>query len=418
MSRSLPILLAGCLLGAQAVALEPDAVFARLAPSVWTVMATDAQGRSTSQGSAVVIAPGRLVTNCHVLARMTRFQVIKDNVSYGGQLEFPDPEHDLCQIRVANFHAPAVELAPQDTLRVGARVYAIGTPMGMETTLSDGLLSGLRRDDKGQLMFVQTSAPISPGSSGGGLFDAEGRLIGITTFTRRESQNLNLAVPAYRVAELPERGRALLEQRAALNAARAAAASPAVVAAAELTAQRRPGDWFEYAITDQQTRLKQTLNLKVDRVEGARVFFNGGARVEDPAGRMLEATSPALVELDLVTPPEGWLPSGQVVTGPRQLRFSTHARGHSVEYDLTAMTLPEQTIRVGAGEFKAVRIDLRGWTSRPSINRISDVVVAYEGTVWYVPDLNRVVRFNVLVRTGSKGVWVEEQLELTGAGRG
>jgi serine protease Do len=90
-----------------------------------------------------------------------------------------------------------------------------------------------------------------------------------------------------------------------------------------------------------------------------------------------------------------------------------------VEYDLTAMTLPEQTIRVGAGEFKAVRIDLRGWTSRPSINRISDVVVvAYEGTVWYVPDLNRVVRFNVLVRTGSKGVWVEEQLELTGAGRG
>lgn len=65
-----------------------------------------------------------------------------------------------------------------------------------------------------------------------------------------------------------------------------------------------------------------------------------------------------------------------------------------------------------------MRIDLRGWTSRPSINRISDVVVAYEGTVWYVPDLNRVVRFNVLVRTGSKGVWVEEQLELTGAGRG
>lgn len=93
------VLVVGAAASAPALALEPDALFAKVAPSVWTVVASDAQGRNQSQGSAVVIGPGRLVTNCHVLARMTRFQVAKDNVSYGGKLEFPDPENDLCQIR-------------------------------------------------------------------------------------------------------------------------------------------------------------------------------------------------------------------------------------------------------------------------------------------------------------------------------
>jgi serine protease Do len=401
--------------------LEPEALFAKVVPSVWTVVATDAQGRNSSQGSAVVIGPGRLVTNCHVLARMTRFQVTKDNVSYGAKLEFPDPENDLCQIRVDNFHAPAVELADMAALRVGTRVYAIGTPRGLETTLSDGLLSGLRRDDSGQLMFVQTTAPISAGSSGGGLFDAEGRLIGITTFIRRESQNINLAVPANRVAELPERGRALLEQRTAAPAVRSTEAAPGPSAGAEvLTAQRRPGDWFEYVITDQQTKLKSVVNLKVDRVEGGRVIFNGGARVEDPAGQVQTATSAALVELDMVTPPGGWAPGGQVMSGVRPLKLKVSASGQSQPstYDLTAVASPEQTLHVGGGEYSAVRIDLRGWHGRVFGNFF--ISVPYRATVWYAPALNRVVRFNVEFRSdagAASSLRVNETLELVRAGR-
>jgi serine protease Do len=367
----------------------------------------------------VVIGPGRLVTNCHVLARMTRFDVSKDNVSYTGKLEFPDPDNDLCQLRVDNFTAPAVELADMNQLRVGMRVYAVGTPRGLETTLSDGLLSGLRRSDDGQLQFIQTSAPISPGSSGGGLFDAEGRLIGITTFTRRESQNLNLAVPAQRVAELPERGRQMLEQRAAANAARAAAiAAAARPAPLELTAQRLPGDWFEYVTTDQQTNLKSVVNLKVDRVEGGRVIFNGGARVEDPAGQVLGATSAALVELDLVTPPGGWAPGGQVMSGVRPLKVSASWQSQPATYDLTAVASPEQTLRVGEVEYSAVRIDLQGWHGRVFGNFHFNV--PYRATVWYAPALKRVVRFTVDFRSSAgaaSSAWVSETLELVRAGR-
>jgi serine protease Do len=419
LNRGIWLVVAGMWAVACAHAVEPSVLFAKLAPSVWTVIATDAQNRNASQGSAVVIGPGRLVTNCHVLARMTRFQVVKDNVSYGAKLEFPDPENDLCQIRVDNFHAPAVELADQETLRVGARVYAIGTPQGLETTLSDGLLSGLRRGDSGQLMFVQTTAPISPGSSGGGLFDAEGRLIGITTLTRREAQNINLVVPAYRIAELPERGRMLLERRNAPSAARPVESTPGpAVGVAELTGQRRPGDWFEYTITDQQTKVKSVVNLKVDRVENGRVIFNGGSRVEDPEGRLLETTSAALVELDMVTPPEGWAPGGQVMTGVRVLKVTSSWQSQPSLFDLTAAASPEQKLQVGEVEYSAVRIDLQGWHGRIFGNLY--VNVPYRASVWYAPALKRVVRFSVEFRTtniAASSSRVNEVLELVRAGR-
>ncbi|MGE0349503.1 S1C family serine protease [Hydrogenophaga sp.] len=410
------IAMAGLLASASAWSLEPDALFAKVVPSVWTVRASDAQGRHTSQGSAVVIGPGRLVTNCHVLARMSHFQVTKDNVSYGGKLEFPDPENDLCQIRVDNFHAPAVEMADMDTLRVGARVYAIGTPQGLETTLSDGLLSGLRRDGTGQLMFVQTTTPISPGSSGGGLFDVEGRLIGITTFTRRESQNINFAVPAYRVAEVAERSRRLLEQR---NAPRVS--SPAIAAPSgptELTAQRQPGDWFEYEITDHYTQLTQSVNLRVDRVTADTVVFNGGSRVEGMDGKAKGSQAHALVELDMVTPSGGWAPGGQVMKGVRQLKVSASWQNQPASYDLTAAASPEQLLRVGEVEYSAVRIDLQGWHGR--VFGLFHINVPYRATVWYAPALNRVIRFNAEFRnsgSASGSTRVNETLELVRAGR-
>jgi hypothetical protein len=415
--RSWLMLAIGVVASAPAWSLEPAALFAKVEPSVWTVMASDAQGRGQMQGSAVVVGPGRLVTNCHVLARMTRIQVTKANVSYGARLEFPDPENDLCQLRVDNFQAPAVELAASEALRVGARVYAIGTPQGLETTLSDGLLSGLRRNDAGQLMFVQTTAPISPGSSGGGLFDAEGRLVGITSFTRRESQNINLAVPAYRITELPERGRELLARRVASPSPAEAAPGTAAVAA-PLTAQRRAGDWFEYVITDALTKQKTPVNLKVDRVEGNRVVFNGGTRVEDLHGKLLEATSQALVELDMVTPPGGWAPDGQVMSGVRQINFTTSWQSQPANYDLRAVASPEQPLRIGDVEYNAVRIDLRGWHGRLFGNFITNV--PYRATVWYAPALKRVVRFTVEFRTtavAASASQTNETLELVRAGR-
>ncbi len=89
--------------------------------------------------------------------------------------------------------AQPVLIGSTKALKVGSRVYAIGTPEGLDRTLSEGIISGLRPVEGGH--YLQITAPISPGSSGGGLFDEEGRLIGLTSFYMAEGQQLNFAVP-------------------------------------------------------------------------------------------------------------------------------------------------------------------------------------------------------------------------------
>jgi tetratricopeptide (TPR) repeat protein len=95
-----------------------------------------------------------------------------------------------------------VALRLSSTLAVGEHVYALGAPEGLELSLSEGLVSSLRSFDG--LSFIQTTAPISHGSSGGGLFDGQGSLIGITTFTFKDGQNLNFAIPSDLVATLKQ----------------------------------------------------------------------------------------------------------------------------------------------------------------------------------------------------------------------
>src|SRR5262249_49670558 len=129
--------------------------------------------------------------------------------------------------QAASFTRPLHGIAATDDLQVGQRVYAIGAPQELELTLSDGLISGLRQTEGGSIQLIQTSAPISPGSSGGGLFDQDGRLVGITTFFVEEGQNLNFALPAAWVLELSSGVPDLVEQQKQLQAnEQATAAAP------------------------------------------------------------------------------------------------------------------------------------------------------------------------------------------------
>ncbi|NWK43501.1 S1C family serine protease [Ralstonia pickettii] len=213
----------------RAVALEPAAVFAKVSPSVWEVRVAGSDGRPLSIGSAVVIADGVAITNCHVLRGGKQVWLKRGNASYGARLQYPDVERDLCQLRVADFHAPAVMLSPGSALVTGQKVYAVGNPLGLELTISEGLISSLRTDDEGRLKSIQTSAPISQGSSGGGLFDADGRLIGITDHqvVLTMGQNLNFAIPADWIADVPARGQKSLAQTTAAPVASASGAQAA-----------------------------------------------------------------------------------------------------------------------------------------------------------------------------------------------
>jgi serine protease Do len=235
-------------------AAAPDKLYAMLAPSVWQVVALNQDRKPFMQGSAVVIAPEVLLTNCHVLKGAKSFFVTHDKRALPAHLQYADPERDMCQVVANELKAPAVHMGDSDQIAVGQRIYALGNPMGLELTLSDGLVSGLRRDRQQRLHFIQISAPISHGSSGGGVFDASGRLLGITTALVQDGQNLNLAIPVAWQRDLPTRSRdAYAANSSALRAAnlppadgKPSAAALAVAAAPDADA-RRPASSFVHA---------------------------------------------------------------------------------------------------------------------------------------------------------------------------
>lgn len=177
--------------------LDPAGLYSLAAPSVVVVLAQTAHG--VSQGSGVVVGDRQIVTNDHVVRGATSpFILIRQGDSaWRAELENTDPAHDLAILGVVlrrneKFQLPPVKLRRANTLRVGERVYAIGSPRGLERTLSEGLISGIPVVET--TTIIQTTASISPGSSGGGLFDAKGNLVGITTLYLKDSQNLNFAV--------------------------------------------------------------------------------------------------------------------------------------------------------------------------------------------------------------------------------
>jgi len=175
--------------------LRAQDVFEQVSAAVYVVKTME------TLGSAVAISERELLTNCHVLKQSPVALIERDKSSLLAALVSADPEADRCVLRIG---APAtlpkwVRVRPYADVKVGERVFTIGAPQGLELTFAEGLVSSKRATDIGR--YFQTSAPISSGSSGGGLFDAHGHLIGITTFLLKESQNLNFAIAAEEYAK-------------------------------------------------------------------------------------------------------------------------------------------------------------------------------------------------------------------------
>jgi S1-C subfamily serine protease len=155
-------------------------VFEAASDAVWVVVAQGAGGW-VAQGSAVAVTSRELVTNCHVIVGGASVTLRQRRQQRTATLVAANRASDRCILAVSGDALPVVApTRPYRSLRVGEDVLTIGSPVGLESTLGNGIISGLRRL-RGQSL-VQTTAPISAGSSGGGLFDTYGNLIGITTF--------------------------------------------------------------------------------------------------------------------------------------------------------------------------------------------------------------------------------------------
>ncbi len=248
-----------------------ESVFQTVSPAVVFIVASGARD-GASLGSGVVISYNTVATNCHVIEGQRDISVRSQRRVYRASLRRADAERDLCILTVRGMTAHPVKVASARTLQPGQKVFAVGNPRGLELSISDGLVSALRAP------MIQTTAPISPGSSGGGLFDEGGRLVGITTLTRKDSQNLNFAIPADWIADVFQ-GFAI-ETGSLVTGASAASAT---VASATPSAEARIGE------RPAPHPASQTAKVLLDVLPWGEVYVNG----------RLRGTTPPLQELEL-----------------------------------------------------------------------------------------------------------------------
>jgi serine protease Do len=180
--------------------------------------ATGEPSLERSSGSGVILDPdGYIITNAHVVEYATRLEVELPFTATGGapgrsivrrrgrnvgaQVVAIDHETDLAVVKVEAKGLPALTIGDSDTLRPGELVLAFGSPLGLDSSVTMGVVSAVARqltpDDP--MIYVQTDAPINPGSSGGALVDTEGRLVGINTMIYSQSggsEGIGFAAPS------------------------------------------------------------------------------------------------------------------------------------------------------------------------------------------------------------------------------
>jgi serine protease Do len=405
MRHTFALLAAGAAIGLPqvALALEANEIFKRADPSIVVVTISDKSGKEVAQGSGVIIAPRDLVTSCHVLTKGVGISVKQGDVIRSGKLRYQDTARDLCQVQLDDvFPAgkPVSGLVKSSDLEVGQSVYAIGAPRGLERTISRGIVSGLR-DSKDGSKLVQTDASISPGSSGGGLFDSEARLMGIVTFGLVQ-ENLNFAIPADWILQLPERNR---DRTSDMNPVTTNAV--AVQGAPALGWMPKPGDRWKYRHSYGR-QVTGVVTIEIMSVSGSaineRVTFDRSRsfmQLRDIYPQFASDRFQKLVvlpggyqlaEINPYMPPDAELSPGKIW---RDISGEFSVQGASRRTLISEMrVIGRETIEVPAGTFNAWRIETI--SSRLDQNSVSfNVRCIY----WHAPEMQRAVRIQIVTES-------------------
>ena len=177
--------------------LTTKQVIQRVLPSVVRLTVLNKDSVLAIQGSGIVVGEDLIATNMHVVdgghAVTANFESGRSEAVFG--VIGADSEHDLVLLRAFTHGIPILTLDSDNAAQVGDPVIAIGSPEGLGGSVSTGIVSGIRLYNGTKI--IQTTAPISHGSSGGCLVNMQGQVIGITSFFNSEGQNLNFAYPAY-----------------------------------------------------------------------------------------------------------------------------------------------------------------------------------------------------------------------------
>lgn len=173
------------------------ALFQKLAPSIVKVEAFNSDG-SVSVGTGVTVDNGVVATNCHVTRNAKFIELAKGAIRWTVQAQHSDLTRDLCLLYAPHLEAPVAPMA-RGKLRVGQRVVAVGFVGGLGPRFGNGEIIALHDYDGGKV--IQSTTPFTSGASGGGLFDEDGRLVGIVTFRYRVGEEYHFCLPVEWIAQ-------------------------------------------------------------------------------------------------------------------------------------------------------------------------------------------------------------------------
>jgi S1-C subfamily serine protease len=174
--------------------------------AVVQIVVFDVDGKEMALGSGFIVsADGEIVTNYHVIkGSHSAIAKLPNGSSFSVEgVSLVDKKKDLALLKVGGKNLPFLVLSPDSGVHVGDHVIAIGSPLGLEGSVSDGIISALRKD-KPDERWIQTTAPVSHGSSGGPLLNMHGSVVGVITWglSPQDGQSLNFAIPSDTVQAL------------------------------------------------------------------------------------------------------------------------------------------------------------------------------------------------------------------------
>jgi len=184
--------------GAQADALALRAAMQKLAPAVLRIEAARGEHGRNAMGSGVVIAAERVVTNCHVVRDAASVAVRSGTTRWQATARQAQPQSDVCILTVPGLDITPVDLGTADIPQIGNAVLALGYSGGFGLSPSTGEITAVHAFDGAYV--IQTTAAFSSGASGGGLFDPQGRLVGLLTFRLLARGAYFFAIPVQWVA--------------------------------------------------------------------------------------------------------------------------------------------------------------------------------------------------------------------------
>lgn len=165
------------------------------------IISCNKKGEPLGQGSGFVIGDGLIATNQHVIDHAAQYKVKIGNRLQASRLVIQNKEKDFAVLKVKTGEKlHRVKLGDTRRVNIGEKIFVMGSPVGLENTISEGIVSGIRKIGRKDQALLQITAPISAGSSGGPVLNARGEVIGIATASitgdsSRPVQNINLAVP-------------------------------------------------------------------------------------------------------------------------------------------------------------------------------------------------------------------------------